>query len=1067
MNQSITKKITTITAFLMLMFSVNTFGQIQPDVPTDAPPIFEKTISDVVNGPYEKTIEFTQNEDEFTVFEIAGYGVNTYEILNGTTNLKEMQPYPIYGNYTKKNYLITSNLCKTCKITFGGIEKNTSESLIKTSLKVYNKGSNLDRFQAEQILQSGSETENINKKLDLLSQEILLRKKIGENIRVIGLTNIRTHRKATVYGFTNEDIEILENNSLPKNHPDYLYNESYKLLTIGRIFLLNRNVNQAIYNLKAAATILEEKGETLDEKILFNHHLAYVYTVLSQALLENKKYEEMLPIVEKAIRLSKENNDYGNLILSYNNLGALERQKHNLTKAISYHEKAIAVINQPEFIATSSKNASRSHLMRSYYYLSVVSAIKGRYYDAVKLIEHSEIIATDQNNNVWLAHIKAAKGRIFLELQQYEKSIAEYETSWRIYEEQNNQEELGVLSINLGRLYSEIGNQELALEYINKSYEIFSEPKDIEFKIKTNLALANANLLHNDNLEAIDIYNELLSIASKSNDLFLEGRTLTSKAQALIKIGSFKEALKTLNLAIQLQKKHNDILYHTKSNYLSALAYSKIDKPEINKIELHLSLAKENIEKIRSTLDDDRLRQQYFALQKAIYELEISTYMRDTSSKENLIQAIISAENFRSRTLYESITSKNQTETLKSERVERPENKEAVSLTELVLQLSQDKINSEDNHKNERINIDKIEKNTAILYYFSGNEESYSWLITSDEIYSSKLPNASELALAVNNYSSAINRPPAGGLSSKVWEKLFYVTEAISEILVGPYTEQIKDYDSIIISPDGPLHRIPFSALDINLEDKKLTYLSSNHNLSYTPSLRTYDIFKKNNDSQINNNSLLLVSNPTIIQPEKEHNFAILPSTVEEAETITNLWKNIGPMSQLSNKMATKENLSKIIDKDFKIMHFATHALASWDYPGQSSIALSNINQPNGINTSLTIEDIKSWNLSSELVVLSACDTAVGKQIEGEGPIGLSRAFIEAGSKRVIASLWPIDDAASAHLMKQFYKNLITNNYSPSKALSQAQTAMRQDSKWSHPYYWSSFNLYGEGSSWN
>jgi len=108
------------------------------------------------------------------------------------------------------------------------------------------------------------------------------------------------------------------------------------------------------------------------------------------------------------------------------------------------------------------------------------------------------------------------------------------------------------------------------------------------------------------------------------------------------------------------------------------------------------------------------------------------------------------------------------------------------------------------------------------------------------------------------------------------------------------------------------------------------------------------------------------------------------------------------------------------------------------------------------------LHDIYNLKLSADLVVLSACETGLGKEIKGEGLISLTRAFMYAGAASVVASLWKVDDAATAALMAQFYKEMFTNGKRPAAALSEAQRFIAGQKRWRSPYFWAGFVLQGE-----
>jgi CHAT domain-containing protein len=119
----------------------------------------------------------------------------------------------------------------------------------------------------------------------------------------------------------------------------------------------------------------------------------------------------------------------------------------------------------------------------------------------------------------------------------------------------------------------------------------------------------------------------------------------------------------------------------------------------------------------------------------------------------------------------------------------------------------------------------------------------------------------------------------------------------------------------------------------------------------------------------------------------------------------------------------------------------------------------------------LQSHDIYSLKLDADLVVLSACNTGLGKEMRGEGLIGLTRGFMYAGASSVVASLWKVDDSASAELMTNFYKAMFEDNLPPAAALRSAKEAMWRQKHWRAPYYWSAFVLQGEyrsrNNAWN
>jgi len=180
-----------------------------------------------------------------------------------------------------------------------------------------------------------------------------------------------------------------------------------------------------------------------------------------------------------------------------------------------------------------------------------------------------------------------------------------------------------------------------------------------------------------------------------------------------------------------------------------------------------------------------------------------------------------------------------------------------------------------------------------------------------------------------------------------------------------------------------------------------------------------------------------------------------LPATREEIEKIatTKLLGGAATEGRLRGALATKRR--------WQAVHFACHGLIDVEYPLLSALALTAEEEDDGF---LTAQEIGRMQIPADLVVLSACETGKGKVYKSEGIVGLTRAFMFAGSPRIICSLWKVDDEATKVLMVKFYEL-----WSPEEgeglgaaaALKQAQTFVRGHEKWKHPYYWAAWALWG------
>jgi tetratricopeptide (TPR) repeat protein len=190
--------------------------------------------------------------------------------------------------------------------------------------------------------------------------------------------------------------------------------------------------------------------------------------------------------------------------------------------------------------------------------------------------------------------------------------------------------------------------------------------------------------------------------------------------------------------------------------------------------------------------------------------------------------------------------------------------------------------------------------------------------------------------------------------------------------------------------------------------------------------------------------------------------FSRLPFSRQEADEIAELI----PKSSLFKATDFQANLKVTASGElsaYRIIHFATHGLLNSEHPELSGLVLSLVDE-NGKPQDgfLRMSEIFNLQLPADLVVLSACQTAIGKEINGEGLVGLTRGFMYAGAERVVASLWQVDDQATSQLMRYFYRGMLKDGLRPAAALRAAQIEMSKSSRWSSPYYWAGFVIQGE-----
>jgi CHAT domain-containing protein len=187
-----------------------------------------------------------------------------------------------------------------------------------------------------------------------------------------------------------------------------------------------------------------------------------------------------------------------------------------------------------------------------------------------------------------------------------------------------------------------------------------------------------------------------------------------------------------------------------------------------------------------------------------------------------------------------------------------------------------------------------------------------------------------------------------------------------------------------------------------------------------------------------------------------------LPFSREEAEAILSYAPSGTALKALSFRASRATATSSDLGKH-RIVHFATHGFLNSEHPELSGLVFSLVDEQGRPQDGfLRLHDVYNLRLGTDLVVLSACQTALGKQVRGEGLVGLTRGFMHAGAPRVVASLWQVNDLATAELMKLFYRGMLKDGMRPAAALRVAQLELFKQKRRAAPYFWSGFVIQGD-----
>jgi len=353
-----------------------------------------------------------------------------------------------------------------------------------------------------------------------------------------------------------------------------------------------------------------------------------------------------------------------------------------------------------------------------------------------------------------------------------------------------------------------------------------------------------------------------------------------------------------------------------------------------------------------------------------------------------------------------------------------------------------------------------IPDSVACLLYIINNKQLYIFTVTNTETLAFTVNLDRNLDSTVNRFLKAVSNPRkasgTGALNvrsakllnignNEKTEDFSQLSQQLYNILITPVADIIKNKKSICIIPTGKLSQIPFQALAYPQDKDHFRFLVEDHSIFYTSQM---EIFYGKADDKKDMNSLTAFGNPD----------KTLPKAGQE---VLNLNKIITAAKIYIEDSATEKKARESLMQS-KYIHFATHGMLDYnDFRNSYLLFAKEQNADTTLNGKLTIREIKALKINNcDLVTLSACETAVSKEISKGWYISPANSFLVKGVKTVVASLWPVDDDATSILMTAFYQNLQTMG--KAEALRRAQETLSKNPKYVHPYFWSAFLLYGD-----
>ncbi len=389
-----------------------------------------------------------------------------------------------------------------------------------------------------------------------------------------------------------------------------------------------------------------------------------------------------------------------------------------------------------------------------------------------------------------------------------------------------------------------------------------------------------------------------------------------------------------------------------------------------------------------------------------------------------------------------------------------------------------------------------LDDNSVFLEFSLGSEQSYLWVIGKSEITHYFLPPRDQIELKVTKMVGLVrSRERRRDESIESYTRRVeaadrdysVISQELSREILGSAAETIRG-KRLIIAPDGRLNYLPFGALPFPNSTSGEPLIATNE-VAYAPSASMLSLLRSTGTKErpVRAKDLMVFADPVFTasderltgrEPDQsifETSLALLrsgdsikdlgrlPASQTEAVSVTKIFGNSTIASGFS---ANRERVLNGDLANYRVIHFATHGILNEKHPELSGILLSLFDDNGKASEGFIREqDIYGLGLNADLVVLSACSSGVGKEVRGEGTLSLNSAFLQAGARSVVSSLWKVDDNATEQLMRHFYHALANGGLTPAQALRFAQLELSKDARYSSPFYWAAFTIQGDSGS--
>ncbi|HET9211404.1 MAG TPA: CHAT domain-containing protein [Thermoanaerobaculia bacterium] len=718
------------------------------------------------------------------------------------------------------------------------------------------------------------------------------------------------------------------------------------------------------------------------------------------------------------------------------------------------------------------------------------------------------------DNRRWLAFGLHNTGVVYQSLGEWARAAAAYEEALRLRREVGDKAEEAATLSNLGLVYGAQGRAREALESQQRALALRREAGDRRGEGVVLTQAGRASLALGDTAAALADFDQAVELLRAAGSRAGEAEALRSRGEADLQIHQPMKALESLEEALRLARATGHRASEAQAEY--GIAQAQRSLGHLAEAREHADAALEILETLRTRIGSADLRTSFSALRHRVYELDLDLLMASHRAEPASgwdRAALEVAERARARTLVELLSEAGvdvrqgvdpallerrasllrrlsaKTERALREHPKGADERAALEEESLAVLRDLDAVEAEIRERSpgfaaltrpqplSAAGIQALlDPDTLLLSYSLGEERSYLWAVSPDRIESFELPGRARVEALARKVHEELSR---FGVEDRRREA--EDTAALGRLLLGPVASRLPG-KRLVVVPDGALEYVPFGALPSpEGPEEAPAPLIERHEIADLPSASALAVQRRLLERRPPAaKRIALIADPVFDLRDPRVTargttrsavrsgegdppaFERLPASRQEAEAIAALAPAGESMLALDFDAALARVLGDRLS-GFRVVHFATHGVIDAERPALSGLALSMVDQAGHPQEGfLHLHDVYNLKLDADLVVLSGCRTALGKEVRGEGLIGLTRGFQYAGAPRVLASLWRVEDQATAALMTRFYRALWIDKLPPAAALRQAQLGVRGQRRWRDPYFWAGFVLEGD-----